>query len=77
MELGKNALLALAAINGEKTVGIPTWLTFLMQHDQLEYFAGVKDGEYEINPEEVYLKYQRNIGTCLLDQYIPLNPLKA
>jgi hypothetical protein len=75
MELGKNALLALQTINGEKTEGIPTWFINLMQHDQLEYFAGVEDGEYEANPEEVYLKYQRSIGTCLLDQYIPLNPL--
>ncbi|MHB1483386.1 MAG: uroporphyrinogen decarboxylase/cobalamine-independent methonine synthase family protein [Saccharofermentanales bacterium] len=76
MEFGENALMALAAINGEKTKGIPTWLHHTLQHDQIEYFAGTEEGSYEERPEEVYLQYQNRIGTCLLDQYIPLNPLE-
>ncbi len=75
MNYGKNALLALSAINGVETVGIPTWLHQTMQHDQIEYFAGAAKGDYEREPERVYNDYMRNCGVCLLDQYIPRNPL--
>ena len=76
IQYGENARLANDTILRKKDRRVPNWLWHSMQHDQIEYFADVKPGEYEKNPEEVYLKFQRNIGTCLLDQYIPLNPLK-
>ena len=46
-----------------------------MQHAHIERVAGVLPGEYARSPEETYLAFQRAAGTCLLDQYIPLNPL--
>ena len=70
-----NAQLALDTILRKPTVGIPTSCINIMQHDQLERIAGADPGEYVKHPEEVYLACQRAIGICLLDQYIPRNPL--
>lgn len=76
MVLNEKANLAYDVLLHKCDKRVPSWLWHTMQHDQLEYFAGVEYGEYEKKPEEVYLKFQSNIGTCLIDQYIPLNPLK-
>jgi hypothetical protein len=74
-KLSPNAQLALDTILQKPTVGIPTCFINIMQHDQLERIAGVRPGDYVRNPEEVYLACQRAIGVCVLDQYIPRNPL--
>jgi uroporphyrinogen decarboxylase len=47
----------------------------LMQHAYIERLAGLQPGDYERHPERTYLACQHAIGTCLLDQYIPDNPL--
>ncbi|MDO8683489.1 MAG: hypothetical protein Q7N50_08415 [Armatimonadota bacterium] len=73
--LGERAQLALDTILHKPVKGIPSWQLFVMQHDHIEQLAGVEPGEFKKNPEEVYIKYQRNIGTCLLDQFIPMNAL--
>ena len=41
----------------------------------LERVADVSPGDYRKNPEKVYLQMQYNIGACMIDQYIPHNPL--
>jgi hypothetical protein len=46
-----------------------------MEHAHIERLAGEPPGSYRREPERVYLAMQRAIGTCLLDQYIPENPL--
>ena len=69
------AQLALDTILQRPTTGIPSWAVHLMQHDHLERLAGAQPGDYRRNPEPVYLAAQRAIGTCLIDQYIPDNPL--
>ncbi len=69
------AQLALDTILQRPTTGIPNWVVHLMQHDHLERLAGAQPGDYRRNPEPVYLAAQRVIGACLIDQYIPDNPL--
>lgn len=75
MHLEENAQLGLDTIYRKETKGIPSWLLNPMEHSVIEKYAGVKPGQYKQNYEEVYNQFQRNIGTCLLDQYIPDNPL--
>jgi len=73
--MAETARLALDAILQRPTRGIPSWLINVMEHAHIERFAGVEPGTYQREPEETYLAMQRAIGTCLLDQYIPENPL--
>jgi hypothetical protein len=67
--------LARAAIRHEPTQGIPIWMIHIMEHAQIERIAGVGPGEYRKRHEEVYLACQRAIGVCMIDQFIPDNPL--
>jgi hypothetical protein len=76
VDKSKNATLALDTILQKSTQGIPTYMIHLMEHAYIEQLAGANRGDYKESPEEVYLSMQRAIGTCLLDQYIPDNPLK-
>lgn len=46
-----------------------------MQHDHIERIAGAAPGEYKDRPEEVYLAMQEAVGVCVIDQFIPMNPL--
>ena len=70
-----NARLALDTILQKPTRGIPSWLVHIMEHAHLERLAGAAPGDYQRTPEAVYLATQQAVGTCLLDQYIPENPL--
>ena len=74
--LSENAQLALDTILQKPVKGIPGWLYHTMQHDQIERIAGAEEGAYEREPERVYLDFQLKSGTCMIDQFIPLNPLK-
>ena len=69
------AQLALDTILQKTTRGIPGWLLNIMEHSVIERLANVSAGRYRKNPDAVYLAMQRNIGTCLLDQYLADNPL--
>jgi uroporphyrinogen decarboxylase-like protein len=73
--VGENAQLALDTIARRPTRGIPSITLFVMQHAYIERIAGVRPGAYGRNPESVYLAMQRAAGTCLVDQWIPRNPL--
>lgn len=73
--LQENALLALDTILQKETKGIPSWLLHIMDHSHIERIAGAQPGDYRRNPEKVYMDMQYALGTCLLDQYIPDNPL--
>ena len=67
--------LALDALAMKPTRGIPQWMIHLMEIPELEHFAGRAPGDYRRDVEGVYLDFQRRIGACLVDQYIPDNPL--
>ncbi len=67
--------LALDTILHKPVKGIPSWLIHVMEHEFIERLAGAQPGDYLKRPEETYLAFQRAIGTCLLDQFIPDNPL--
>jgi hypothetical protein len=69
------ARLALDTIHHRPTHGTPAWMLHVMEHAQIERIAGVEPGEYRRRPEEVYLACQRNAGVCMIDQFIPDNPL--
>ena len=71
----ENARLALATIEQQPATGIPTWALFVMEHRHIERIAGAASGAYRQQPEAVYLAMQRNLGACLVDQFIPTNPL--
>ena len=73
--LSGNAQLALDTVLQKPTEGIPSWLLNIMEHAHIERLAGARSGEYKEFPEKTYLAMQRAIGTCLMDQYIPENPL--
>ena len=73
--LSHNAKLALDTIMRKPTTGIASWLLNIMEWEHIERIAGVAPGEYQRRPEEVYLSMQRNLGTCMIDQYLWDNPL--
>lgn len=75
MPTSENAQLALDTILQKPTKGIPSWLINPMEHSVIEQLAGVKQGEYVRDYERVYIEMQKAFGTCMLDQYIPDNPL--
>jgi hypothetical protein len=69
------ARLALDTILQKPVKGIPSWMLHIMEHSVIERIAGAAPGSYKQAPEAIYLAMQHAIGTCLLDQYIPKNPL--
>jgi len=74
-ELSESARLGWDTILQKPTHGVPSWLIHIMEHSQIERLAGAKPGDYKRDPENTYIAFQRAIGTCMLDQYIPDNPL--
>jgi len=75
IKLAESAQLALDTILQKPVKGIPSWLIHPMEHRIIDRLADMPEGTYGQDPEPTYLQMQRNIGTCLLDQWIPKNPL--
>lgn len=73
--ISENAQMALDTIHRKQIKGIPISFMNIMEHSIIERLAGASAGDYINNPIEVYIKMQRNIGVCMLDQFIPTNPL--
>lgn len=67
--------LALDTMNLQPVRGIPGWMLHVMEHAHIERLAGASPGDYLEHPEKTYLAMQRNLGTCLLDQYLWDNAL--
>lgn len=67
--------LALDAISRKPTRGIPSWLIHVMDPEIIDEVAEVPPGTYLKEPEPTYLKFQWKVGTNLLDQFMPDNPL--
>lgn len=74
LELGPHARLALDALTMKPTRGIPSWLLNVMDMGFLEEFSGHPAGSYLADHGTVYLDFQRALGACFIDQYIPENP---
>lgn len=70
-----NARLALETIHQQPTAGIPTWLLNPMEWRMIDRLAGVPEGTYQQDPVATYHRMQREIGCCMVDQWIPENPL--
>ena len=75
MELTDRAQLALDTVRRKPRREVPGWIIHTMEHRMLDRLAGEEPGAYVREPERVYLAAQRNAGCCLIDQYIPHNPL--
>lgn len=71
----ETARLALDTIHRKQVKGIPSWLLHIMEHSIIERIAGVPSGEYRRHPETTYIAMQKALGTCMIDQFIPENPL--
>lgn len=67
--------MAADTLEMKRTNGVPTMMVHVMETGEIEHFSGHPPGTYLENPEKVYLDMQRSIGACLIDQYIPRNPL--
>jgi hypothetical protein len=72
---GDRAQLALDTILQRPTRGVASWLIHVLEHAQIDRLAGRPPGSYDRDPEATYLAFQHRVGTCLLDQYIPFNPM--
>ncbi len=70
-----NAQLAWDTIALKPTTGIPCWMLNIMEWSVLERLAGAQPGDYERDPERVYLDCQLRCGVGYIDQWIPRNPL--
>jgi len=68
-------MLAFDAIHRRPSRGIPTWMINVMEWRMLDRLAGASAGAYEREPVRVYRDAIRNVGCCMVDQWIPLNPL--
>ncbi|NLC58298.1 MAG: hypothetical protein GX774_15805 [Armatimonadetes bacterium] len=69
------AQLALDTLHHRPRRQVPSWLIHIMEHAHIERLAGAQPGDYRKDPVGVYLAFQKAVGTCLLDQWIPDNPL--
>jgi len=74
-ELLPTAQLALDAILHKPTRGIPTWSINPMEWRMIDRLAGVPEGTYQRDPVRTYHRMHVAVGCCLVDQWIPENPL--
>ena len=76
--LGERARLALDTIlerEGGPPAGIPTWLINPMEWRMIDRLAGLPEGSYRRDPIPTYHRMFEQTGICLVDQWIPDNPL--
>ena len=70
-----NQQLAWDTIEGNAAAGIPVWLINPMEWRMIDRLAGLPEGSYRQSPEAVYRRMLENCGCCMVDQWIPTNPL--
>jgi hypothetical protein len=73
--LSRTAQLALDAMMQKSTQGIPIWLINPMEWRMIDRIAGETEGTYRKSPIPTYRKMLINSGCCMVDQWIPENPL--
>ncbi len=74
---GERANLAQDTLRGKPARGIPSWIVHTMDIPFMEQYVGAAAGDFALDPEGVYLKFQHKAGACFIDQWIPRNPLKT
>lgn len=74
-EQSRTAQLARDTILQRPTRGIPAWLINPMEWRIIDQVAGEPRGTYEKEPVATYRKMLINSGCCMVDQWIPENPL--
>jgi len=74
-QLAPSARLALDTILQKPTRGIPILGPNIMEHEHIERLAGANPGDYVRSPVQTYLALQKSIGTNVILQWIPENPL--
>ena len=57
------------------THGIAIWQINPMEWRMIDLLAGVPEGTYRRDPVPTYRRMLENSGVCMLDQWIPDNPL--
>ena len=67
--------LALDTISCKDTDGIGIWLINPMEWRMIDRLAHVPEGTYRKNPVDTYRTMLVNSGCCMVDQWIPENPL--
>jgi len=67
--------LALDTIMQRSRPGIPAWLINPMELRMIDRIAGEPEGTYKKEPIATYRKMLINGGCCMVDQWIPENPL--
>jgi hypothetical protein len=67
--------LALDTIRGAPTQGIGIFGINPMEWRMIDRLAGVPEGTYERRPVDTYRRMLVNSGVCVVDQWIPDNPL--
>ncbi len=71
----ENAQLAWDTILREPRREIPIWLINPMEWRMIDRLAGMPDGSYRKDPIPVYRRMLENSSCCMVDQWIPTNPL--
>lgn len=74
-DLSETARLAMDALMQKQTQGIPTWIINPMEWRMIDRIACVPEGTYERDPVPTYRKMLINSACCMVDQWIPENPL--
>ena len=74
-DLGENALLAWDVLQLKPARGIPSWMLHTLDVEFIEKTAGHAPGDFARDPEGVYVKFQKLVGSCFNDQFIPENVL--
>lgn len=73
--LHENAQLVLDTLLQKPVRDIPAWLINPMEWEMIDRLAGEPLGTYRRDPLPTYRTMLINSGCCLLDQWIPENPL--
>ncbi len=67
--------LAVDSILRKPVKGIGIWIINPMEWAMIDRFADVPEGTYRANPVDTYRAMLVKAGTCMVDQWIPQNPL--
>lgn len=72
---GERARLAWDTLSMKPTQGIPAWLIHVMDRPFIEQMTGHAPGDFDKDPDGVYLAFQEWAGVCYIDQYLADNVL--
>lgn len=75
LRLSEPQQLALDTILRKPVKGIGVWLINPMEWRMVDRLAGEPEGAYKAHPVETYRKMLIKSGCCMVDQWIPDNPL--